>query len=205
MDGVIVDSGPLHFKAWQELALEKGIKLTEKEFKQTFGMRNPDILSEIFGELSPIEIKYLSDRKEEKFRQLAKSGINVLPGVIFLLHKLKEAGKKQAIVSSTPLQNIKLILDALKIGDFFQTIVSAEDVTQGKPDPEGFLIAAKKLGINPEDCLVIEDAVAGVMAAKNAGMKSIAVTNTVPREKLLLADLVVESLEELNLASLLAS
>lgn len=198
MDGVIVDSGSLHFKAWQELVVEKGVDLSEEEFKKTFGMRNPDILKALFGELSHQEITHLSNKKEEKFRRLAKLGIKALPGVVILLKSIKEDGFKQAIASSTPLQNIKLILDTLNIENFFDAIVSAEDVTHGKPDPESFLVAAKRLNVLPEECVVIEDAVAGIMAAKNAGMKSIGVTNTVSKSKLFLADLVVDNLEQVN-------
>lgn len=199
MDGVIVDSGPLHFKAWQELAGERGIEFTEVEFKNLFGMRNPDILNKLFGKLSPEELKYLSSKKEDNFRSLVRLGVKAMPGVIPLLQKLKATGIKQAIASSTPLQNINLILTVLKISEMFDTIVSDEDVTYGKPAPEAFLLAANRLGVSPEGCLVIEDAIAGVKAAKNAGMKLIAVTNTVSGSELELADLVVDSLEEVDL------
>lgn len=195
MDGVIANTGPIHFKAWRNLALEKGVNLTEEEFRKTFGMRNPDILKKLFGELSEEQINSLSFKKEENFRSLAEQGIEPLPGVVELIQKFKKANFKQAIASSTPLENINLILRKLKISNFFETIVSDEDVTYGKPDPESFLIASRRLGLKPEECLVIEDSSAGVKAGKSAGMKVIAVTNTLPKEKLLLADLIVDTLD----------
>ena len=103
-----------------------------------------------------------------------------------------------AIASSAPMENIQLILRGLGIESYFQAIVWGREVTEGKPSPQAFLLAAEKLGVKPEDCLVIEDAVAGVSAAKRAGMKCIAVTTTNPREKLHEADLVVDSLAEVG-------
>jgi len=196
LDGVIVNSAPFHFRAWQELAEEKGIHYGQAEFKTTFGMRNEDIIRKLFGEnTTPEEITFLSNKKEENFRSLIKEKVKPLPGVIELLRALEKAGFKQAIASSTPLENIELIIKSLKIEHFFDIIVSSEDVSRGKPDPEVFLKAAEKLGMSPDRCVVIEDAAAGLKAARAAGMKSIAVTNTLPREKLQDANMIVDTLE----------
>ena len=115
---------------------------------------------------------------------------------------------KMAIASSTPVENIELITQSLDIAGLFDAVVSDKDVIRGKPDPEVFLLAVDKLGAAPADCIVIEDAVAGVRAAKDAGMKCIAVTTTNPTEALAQADQVVESLhlvDEQMLSSLLES
>ena len=104
-----------------------------------------------------------------------------------------------AIASSAPLENIQLILQRLGIDSFFQAIVWGREVSEGKPSPQGFLLAARKLGVKPQDCVAIEDAVAGVAAAKGAGMKCVAVTTTHNRANLKEADLIVDSLEAVDM------
>ncbi len=195
LDGVIADTAPYHFAAWRELFRELGRDYTKRDFRGNFGRRNDDILSEMLGNLSREELNSLSRRKEELFREKIKGRVKPLPGVLQLLEDASSHGFKMALVSSTPPENIKLILSSLSIERYFGCLVSDQDVRRGKPDPEGFLLAARKLGVPPDRCVVIEDAVAGVEAAKRAGMRCIAVTTTHPRERLTLADLVVDSLE----------
>ena len=196
LDGVIADTAPFHFLAWQRIARDRGITFTEIDFKQTFGKRNPEIIAEKFSPgLTSAEIETLSIHKEEIFRRIAKQSIKPFPGVLNLLLSLKSAMWKMALASSTPAENIRLIVGALGIAGLFDTVVSDKDVSRGKPDPEGFLLAASRLEVLPIDCVVIEDAVAGVRAAKAAGMKCIAVINTNPAEVLAEADKVVDSLE----------
>ena len=195
LDGVIADTAPFHFQAWKELVERRGRNFTREDFRHSFGLRNETILKSIFGELSAEEIESLSREKEELFRQKVKGNIKSLPGVLKLLRTLKREKFKIGLVSSTPIENINLILSSLKISGYFDCLISAKDVQRGKPDPEGFLLAAKKLGVEPKYCIVIEDAVAGVEAAKAAGMKCIALTTTHPRDALAKADLVVDNLE----------
>jgi len=196
LDGVIADTAPFHFLAWQRVAQDRGTTFTETDFKQTFGKRNPEIIAEKFGrDFSPQEIDSLARKKEELFRRIAKQSIRPFPGVLNLLLSLKAASWRTALVSSTPGENIRLITGSLGIAGFFDTMVADKDVMRGKPDPEGFLLAAERLGVSPASCVVIEDAVAGVRAAGDAGMKCIAVTNTHPAEKLAEADKIVDSLE----------
>ena len=196
LDGVIADTAPFHFLAWQRVARDRGITFTEIDFKQTFGKRNPEIIAEKFSPgLTSAEIETLSIHKEEIFRRIAKQSIKPFPGVLNLLLSLKSAMWKMALASSTPAENIRLIAGALGIAGLFDTVVSDKDVSRGKPDPEGFLLAASRLEVLPIDCVVIEDAVAGVRAAKAAGMKCIAVINTNPAQVLAEADKVVDSLE----------
>ena len=126
-----------------------------------------------------------------------RQNIKPLPGVIRLINSLNEHGFKIALASSAPIENIRLVTQGLGIDDFFQAIVSGQEVAEGKPSPQGFLLAAQRLGVAPDNCIVIEDAVAGVTACQRAGMHCIAVTNTHPRERLAEADLIVDTLEEL--------
>lgn len=203
MDGVIVDTAPYHFAAWQQVFEKRGVKFTEANFKRSFGRRNETIIPGVLNEsISAAEIAMIAKEKEGIFRRLGRNKIKPLPGAVSLIKRLAERRVKMALVSSTPARNIKLALGGLGIADIFQTIISAEDVVEGKPNPEGFLLAAGKLEVRPENCVVIEDSTAGVSAAKRAGMSCVAVTNTRPRSKLGRADLIIDSLETIDVSDL---
>jgi len=196
LDGVLVDSAPFHFQAWRELLASLGRELSEADFRRTFGLRNDAILSDLVGDLPAAEMERLAARKEALFRRAALGNIVPLPGALALLRLLRERGFKLALVSSTPHGNIDLILGSLGVEGAFDVIVGEEDVRRGKPDPEGFLLAARRLGVPPEECVVIEDAPVGVEAAKRGGMRCAGVSRDRPRDALAKADLVVESLDD---------
>jgi len=198
MDGVIADTGPFHFAAWRELVEGRGKHFTEADFQHSFGRRNDDILRYIFGTLSPEEIEALGKKKEKIFRSKIKGSISLLPGALKLLGIQRRAGFGIALASSAPIENVEFILSSLGIEEYFTCVISGGDVTKGKPDPEVFLLAAQGIGIAPGRCIVIEDAIAGVAAAKAAGMKCIAVTNSHPQEALAKADLVTDNLEKIS-------
>jgi beta-phosphoglucomutase family hydrolase len=199
MDGVIANTASLHFQAWREAFQRRGQPFGREDFDRTFGLRNDTIIRTILGdEVEAAEMETIAREKEEGFRRRLERGVRPLPGVRRLLAELARHEFGQALASSAPRLNIVAILRALGMADVFQAIVAEGDVVRGKPDPEVFLSAARKLGIAPDRCVVIEDAVAGVRAAGAAGMRSVAVTNTHPRESLSGADLVVDSLEEVN-------
>lgn len=196
LDGVLVDSGSFHFQAWRELFASLGREFSEADFRRTFGLRNDAILRDLLGDLPLAEVERLGARKEALFRQAAGGNIAALPGALTLLRLLRERGFKLALVSSTPHANIELVLRSLDVEAAFDVTVAEEDVTRGKPDPEGFLLAAERLGVPPGECVVIEDAPAGVEAAKRGGMRCVGVYRGRPREALAKADLVVEDLED---------
>jgi beta-phosphoglucomutase family hydrolase len=203
MDGVIADTAPYHLQAWQEVFRRRGVRYTEDDFKRNFGKRNDSIIRSVLGSRVPLaEMEAIAAEKEELFRRWAASRIRPLPGAIELMQALREHGFAQAMGSSAPLENIELVTRRLGIAGFFRVIVSGREVTEGKPSPQVFLRAAERLGARPEDCVVIEDAVAGVSAAKRAGMSCIAVTSTNSRDKLSGADLIVDTLEEVTVAGL---
>lgn len=199
LDGVLVDSSALHLRSWQIVGAERGFEMTEEIFWKTFGMPNRQIFPYLFDrELSAEEERELSERKEAVYRELAAGNIQALPGVLPLLRALRAQGFRLALGSSTPQSNIRVILSAVGIGNCFDAIVTGDDVTHGKPHPEVFLKAAERLGLPPERCVVVEDAVVGVQAAKAAGMRCLAVTTTHPDEKLQQADRVVASLADVS-------
>ncbi len=196
MDGVIADTAAYHKQAWQETFQKRGVNFTEEDFKYSFGRRNDSIIPHILGEgVSQKEIAIIADEKEESFRRIIGQNIKPLPGVIRLIKSLAEAKFKLALASSTPIENIQLLTKSLGISSYFQSIVADKDVAEGKPSPQVFLLAAQNLGVEPKNCVVIEDAVAGVAAAKRAGMCCLAVTTTHPGDSLKEADLIVDTLE----------
>ena len=203
LDGVIADTGTYHCRAWQTVFPKRGANFTEEDFMRHFGQRNDTIIRDTLGDsISPEEINEIASEKEATYRRLVAENIKPLPGAIELIKSLREQGIKTAIASSAPPENIQIILRGLDIEDHFNAIAWGREVAESKPSPQIFILAAQKLGASPGNCAVIEDSVAGVAAAKSAGMHCIAVTNTHPREMLLGADLVVDTLEEVTIADI---
>jgi beta-phosphoglucomutase len=208
MDGTLVDTAELHYRAWVALARELRLPFTRADFTATFGMRNPEILRQLFvgPDSSETEVAQLGARKEDLYKAQARQGVELLPGVRGLLEALHAAGVKQAIGSSAPRGSLDLILELTHIAPLLDAVVSMEDTQRGKPDPQVFLVAAAKLIVEPARCLVIEDAVAGVEAAKAGEMKCVAVTfvghHPAERLKAAGADLVVKTLEEVSVATI---
>jgi beta-phosphoglucomutase family hydrolase len=204
MDGVIADSYSYHFAAWQATFAKRGIKFTKDDFANLFGTRNDFIIGSIMGrELPERDTSVIVQEKEEIFRRKATGNIKPFPGAIRLLNALKKGNIRLGLASSTPKENIDLILNELNLKAIFDCIVSGQEVSDSKPSPQIYLLAAEKLGVTPNDCVVIEDSPLGVKAAKTAGMKCLAITNTHPRQKLKEADKIVESLENVDLITLL--
>jgi beta-phosphoglucomutase len=205
MDGVLVDTGEAHFLSWKLALAEFDKSITRENFQATFGMNNDGVLKTLFGQFLESElIVDIGERKELLFRQAVKGNIQLLPGVQDWLKRLKKWGVKQAIASSAPMANIDVLLDEVGIRANFEAVVSGWSLP-GKPDPAVFLEAARQIGIPPEKCVVIEDAMAGVQGALSAGMKCIAVTTTNDTVALRQANIVVDSLVDLTKESFLVS
>jgi beta-phosphoglucomutase family hydrolase len=205
-DGVVIDSSTQHEKSWELLSGETGKPLPPGHFKRGFGKKNEAIISEILGwSQDSEEIQRLGDRKEELYRKLVgQAGMIILPGARELLTALRAAGVPRALGSSTPRKNLDAIFASTGLGEFFEAVVSADDIVNGKPAPDVFLKAASLLGIPPRSCVVLEDALFGIEAAHRAGMKVVAVATTNPLGLLGHADRAVESLEEINVEDLRA-
>ncbi len=204
-DGVIIDSSRQHEESWERLAVEERRALPENHFKQGFGKKNEWIIPNLLGwTAEPREIHRLSLRKEALYRAIVlERGLEALPGVHKFLAALQTAGVPCCIGSSTHRENIATISHVLGFGDFFAGMVTAEDVTHGKPHPDVFLKAAAKIGRRPEQCVVFEDAFAGMEAAQAGGMKVVGVATTHLAELLAgKADRVVHRLDELTVADL---
>ena len=195
-DGVVIDSSAQHERSWELLAEEIQKPLPSGHFKAGFGKKNQEIIPGLLRwSEEPAEIRRLGERKEELYRELVREqGVTVLPGARELLEALMAASIPRSVGSSTPRSNLDAIFAATGLGELFNAVVCGDDVTNGKPAPDVFLLAAERLGFNPADCLVIEDAHVGIEAAHRAGMKVLAVATTHPLEELARADAAVLSL-----------
>jgi beta-phosphoglucomutase family hydrolase len=203
-DGVIINSAAQHEVSWERLARENGKPLPDNHFKRGFGMKNEVIIPELLGwTTAPVEIRLLSLRKEAIYREVVREqGLSALPGVEVWLRKLRDEQIPCVLASSTHRENITSTLGVLGLEEFFPVIVTAEDVQRGKPDPEVFLTAAQRIGVESKDAVVFEDALVGIAAAKAAGMRVVAVATTEPKEKLGHADWIVDRLDELSVEQL---
>jgi HAD superfamily hydrolase (TIGR01509 family) len=195
LDGTLVDSEQYHWLAWREAMAAEGISLTHPEFLKTFGLRNDAIVPQWIPDATPERVDQIAIAKEQLYRRLVREGgLEPLPGARHWTQRLALDGWQQAIASSAPRENVDVVLAVIGLRPFFQAIVSAEDVTLGKPDPQVFLTAAARLGSAPGQSIVVEDAPAGIEGARRAGMRSIGVRrNGSP----LPADLAVSSLADL--------
>lgn len=204
LDGVLVDTYEAHYQSWKQLADEEGLRFSREEFAILFGRTSREIIQEeLDAEADDEKIERLDQRKEELYRKLIKEDLTPMNGAVELIKSLKEAGFSIAVGTSGPPENVELSLKALQCAELIDVTVNGTEVTKGKPDPEVFTIAAERLGVEPNHCAVIEDAASGVVAAKAAGMASLALVSTghSPFE-LSVADVVMTSLRQLSPATL---
>lgn len=207
VDGTLVDTAELHFQAWARMAKEMNRDFTRADFALTFGRRNPEIIRFLFHEdFTDEQVRTIGETKEGYYRAEAEKGVALLPGVMDLLKGFQALGLRQGVGSSAPRANVDMILRITQSQSFFSALVGMEDTQRGKPDPQVFLVAAEKLDVPPSRCIVLEDAGAGVLAAKAAGMKCVGVTfaGYHTTEELLAAgaDRVVGTFEEVTAADL---
>jgi len=176
------------------------VAFSKEDFMRHFGRRHDTIIKFALGDkLTPEEVDAIAGKKQVLYRERVSKNVVPLPGAIELIKLLNEHRIKTAIATSAVLKNIDVILKGLGIQDSFQAIAYGTEVAEGKPSPQIFQLAATRLGVRPADCVVIEDAIAGVAAAKRAGMKCIAVTNSHPGMSLKNADLIVDTLEKVDI------
>ena len=196
MDGTLIDSMPYHWQAWQDILRQINRHVEHDVWNQTAGMRNSEIIPLLFPDMSPEQAQYVDWAKEARYRELIElQSIELLSGVADWIQRFQTAGWKQAVASSAPSENVATIAHVLHLNGTFEALISGADVQRGKPNPDIFLAAAQRLNIDPQYCLVIEDAEIGIEAAHRAGIKAIGVLNTHPH---LEADLVIKSMQDLT-------
>lgn len=187
-DGVVIDSSRQHEESWELLAEEEDLPLPDNHFELSFGKKNAVIIPEILDwTRDPGEVRRLALRKEALYREILERegrAPDLIPGVVDILRALRQAGCPSVIGTSTDRENVELIFRLLGLREFFRDMVSSEDVTRGKPDPEVFLKAAARAGLPPERCIVCEDSLHGIQAGRAGGMRVIGVSSSHPEAKL---------------------
>ena len=205
-DGVVIDSSSLHERSWEALASEIGKTLPADHFKRGFGKRNAVIIPEILDwSQDSAEIDRWGKRKEELYRIMGKEeGIPILDGTRDFLRSLRAAGIPCVIGTSTERMNVELAFEQLDLASFFLGAVCSEDVSRGKPDPEVFLKAANLAGVDPQNCIVLEDSAHGIIAAIKGGMKGLGLATTRDKKDLIEvgADIVINNPSELSIGLL---
>ena len=204
MDGVIVDSEPLHVAAFQAALKRYGHSLTDEQYKQHFAGRTDEAgfkqYFDFIGE--KVDLPVIMDEKASAYLELAADQLVPYPGVIEFIRDLASRNILLALVTGSLRAEAEIVLKAFGISEFFSVVVAAEDITHSKPNPEGYLKAANALNTNPTDCVVIEDAPSGVKAANAAGIRCLAVTTTHASEELKDAAAVVDQLTLSSLSML---
>lgn len=201
VDGVLIDSYEAHFLAWRDLTDTHGFDLTEELFAQSFGRTSREVIALWWGQdcFSPGQVQEMTDRKEAIYREKIASSFPEVPGARELIQALDQAGFKMAVGSSGPPGNVAAALDVVDPEQRIVARITGEDVEVGKPDPQVFLLAAERLALPPQRCVVIEDAAPGIAAAQAAGAASVGYIGAGrTAEELRAADLVVTSLTELS-------
>ncbi len=201
MDGVLINSEPLHCRAFQDILAPHGVGVTEEEYYAKYLVYSDrEVLERLLPDVRVLDGAVAA--KERRYWQLLEAGVPAFRDGLALLARTD--GWRVGLATGSIRREAELALRCLGIRERFGAVVAREDCGKGKPDPEPYLRAAGALGLSPRRCVVVEDAPGGVRAAKAAGMACVAVTHSCPRERLVEADLVVDDLAAVELASLLA-
>ncbi len=194
MDGTLVDNMHAHTEAWGKMLAENEIEMNAHDFLvKTAGKTNREIMPTVFGDISDERSAELGNRKEMLYQELFLPVRKTVEGVVEFLEEAQKIGVRLAVSTAAPVTNVEFILDGLDLRKYFQAVVTAADVKEGKPNPEIFLKSAEKIGVEPKNCLVFEDAFGGFEAAHRAGMKAIGITTVNSAEDILKIDSVVEA------------
>jgi len=199
MDGVVVDTVHMHFNAWKRMFEEHGKKFTFDDYKaKVDGIPRRDGARAILPELSDAELEKACEIKQGYFLQsLDKEKVPAYEGTVRFIKAVRASGHKAALISSS--KNLPRIIKSAGVEDIWDAIVSGTEVKKGKPDPQVFLLAAERLAMPPAKCVVIEDAIQGVEAARRGGMKCIGIDRHNDPGRLVKADIVVSDLTEADL------
>ena len=194
MDGTLVDNMRFHTEAWRTLIEENGFYFEERKFLvETAGQTNREIIPSVFGSVSNERLNELALRKEELYREVYIHHRKPVDGLIDFLDAATGLGIKMAVATAASPPNMAFILDGLDLRKYFGAITTAADVRRGKPDPEIFLLSAERLGVEPGNAVVFEDAFFGFEAAKRAGMKAIGITTVNSYDEIMRSEGVVEA------------
>ncbi|CAN5359033.1 HAD family hydrolase [soil metagenome] len=204
MDGTVINSNKKDFEAWNKIMEEQNVNIDYQEYTQLLGAKSSEIFKK-YVDLSEEEIETLIENREKAFKKIVEEdGLEAMPNIENVLKQISEMGIPIALATGAQREKLDYMMDIVKVKDYFDFIITADDVEKGKPDPEIFLKAVKKLKVKPEEVIVWEDSNLGVQAAKNGNFKCIAITTTNgDKEGLEEADLIIDSFENINVQDIL--
>ena len=185
-DGVLVDSEGLSSAAWQAVLLCRGVRATSADLDGFTG-RSDDAVLEHYRRLTGNPLEGILEEREAEFERQARGSLRTFPGLPEVLRRLRGQGRRMAVASSGRLPRIRFSLAETRLDGYFDTVCSATEVERGKPAPDLFLLAARRLGVPPSRCIVIEDSVPGLEAAARAGMRGLGFTSSNPAPVLIQA------------------
>ncbi|HXH29858.1 MAG TPA: HAD family phosphatase [Bacteriovoracaceae bacterium] len=195
MDGVVVDNHQFHFKAWMEFARKYNYHLTSEIYRDQFnGKTNADLFKMIFGKISQDKLQSFTQEKEGLYQSLYGPHLKVLKGLEEFLEFIRKSGWKIALGTSAPPANVDFVLDGLKLRKYFDVVVDGTQVEKGKPDPQVYLQCCLRIGLEPKECVVFEDSLAGLESGSRAGCQIVAVATShkafelIPKTELILHD-----------------
>ena len=199
MDGVLVDNRDAHIEAFEIICRKYGVPFDREKFMPTFGMTNDLILERLMPEvIKTTDWKKIAVEKENIYREIFERTIAPAKGLVDFLTALKKEGYKTAVGSSGNTPNVNFVLDRCGIAGYFDAIANGDMITRGKPDPEVYLLAAKKLELAPGECIVVEDAPVGIRAARSAGESVVAIASTFRREDLSDYDILIDDFTQIT-------
>ena len=201
IDGTIIDNNYYHYLSFIEFNKKRGKTLTQEEFVKNFnGKTNSDVMKLLFGNgITAEEIERLTQEKEAIYREIYAPHIKPVKGLLELLESLKEQNIPMVIATSGIPVNVDFLFQHIAIKHYFKAVINSTHITNGKPHPEIYRLAAKKLSMETKQCVAFEDSVSGIASAKTAGLKVIAVRTTETEEKLKNADLIVNDFSEVTI------
>ncbi|MEO8581746.1 MAG: HAD family phosphatase [Patescibacteria group bacterium] len=204
MNGVIVDDERIHQESWRQLCQKYGFHLTEDDFKhKVFGRTEADTFTYLFHkQLSRIELQQYSSERVKIAISIFKPKLALTEGLLQFLQELQAKNIPLAIATSARKPYTDFILDGLNVREFFKQIVTAEEISKGKPDPEIYLLAAKRISIDPKDCVAFEDSLSGIKSAQAAGMKVVGITTTHTVKELDIANKIIKSFKNITVEEL---
>ena len=183
LDGTLIDSMPHHHEAWVAWHARRGLAIDGDDFfLRTAGRSNPEILADMFPAASVAEVHAMADEKEALYREIAAGALQLIAGAQDFVARARSAGLRLAVCTASTVPNMKLAFARYGVDTWVETVVSPADGLRGKPHPDIFLEAARRLGVPAGDCLVFEDAPLGVEAARRGGMRAVALTTTLPAQ-----------------------
>ena len=201
MDGTLVDTEHLHQSAYLEVMRSRGLDVAN-DFSSFIGTNSRETVTGLLKNSGHAVHESIIDNilaeKSIKYKSIALSDATLFPGTIEVLETFKSSGFKLAIGTSGSRETVSMIMNKFQLSNYLDTFACMSDVARGKPNPDIFLKASERLGVSPENCVVIEDSKNGILAAKAAGMRVIAVATSFPKEQLGHADLVINHISELT-------